>query len=198
MTWLLALSAFILFIGLVVVHELGHFIVARRNGVEAEEFGIGFPPKAWSKRIKSPKGDYDFSLNWLPLGGFVRLKGEHDADTEKGSFGAASLWVKVKIMLAGVVMNAVTAFALLTLLAIVGLPKVIENQFTVPSDTKIVKNEVVITALEADAPAAKAGLKEQDVVTAFTSKDGVRYEVGAAQKLPTGNYQTAGWAGSRY
>ena len=63
---------------LVVVHELGHAIAARRSGVVVEEFGIGFPPRAWSKKLKS---GLLFSLNWLPLGGFVKLQGEHDAAT---------------------------------------------------------------------------------------------------------------------
>ncbi len=66
----LLIVGLVLFVGLVVVHELGHFLVARRNGVEIEEFGIGFPPVLWRKRVKSPKGDYDFTLNALPLGGF--------------------------------------------------------------------------------------------------------------------------------
>ena len=79
---------------LVVLHELGHAIAARRNGVVVEEFGIGFPPKAWSKKLKN---GVEFSLNWLPLGGFVKLQGEHDAATKKGDYGAASFWVKTKI-----------------------------------------------------------------------------------------------------
>ena len=57
---------------LVSVHELGHALVARRNGVVVEEFGIGFPPKAWAKKLKN---GVLFSLNWLPLGGFVKLQG---------------------------------------------------------------------------------------------------------------------------
>src|SRR6266481_5182881 len=91
----------VLFIGLVLVHEWGHFILARRNGVDVEEFGLGFPPRAWSKKLKS---GMRLSLNWLPLGGFVKLKGENDSDSRKGSLGAASLWTKSKIMLAGVTM----------------------------------------------------------------------------------------------
>ena len=65
---------------LVVVHELGHAIAARRNGVVVEEFGIGFPPRAWSKMLKNK---ILFSVNWLPLGGFVELQGEHDVETKK-------------------------------------------------------------------------------------------------------------------
>src|SRR4051812_6435128 len=108
----LLILGLVLFVGLVVIHEFGHFLVARRNGVDVEEFGIGFPPTAWSRKIKSKKGDFKFSINWLPLGGFVRLKGEHDADKAPGSFGAASLPAKVKIMAAGVAMNLLAAFVL--------------------------------------------------------------------------------------
>lgn len=159
---LLLLVGLLLFIGLVVVHEFGHFIMARRNGVEVEEFGIGFPPRVWKKRIHSKKGDYDFTINALPLGGFVKLKGENDADKREGSFGAAPLSAKIKIMVAGVVMNLFTAFALLTLLAVLGMPKLINDQFTVASDTKIVKQDVLVGYIEEGSPAAKAGLEVRD------------------------------------
>lgn len=158
----LLIIGLLLFVGLVVVHEFGHFIMARRNGVEIEEFGIGFPPRIWKKRIKSAKGDYDFTINLLPLGGFVKMKGEHDSDTIPGTFGAASLGAKTRIMAAGVVMNLLTAFVLLTLLALIGMPKLIDNQFTVKSDTKIVKNEIIIGDVEKNSPASKAGIKQSD------------------------------------
>lgn len=160
-----------LFIGLVVIHEYGHFIMARRNGVEVEEFGIGFPPAFWTKRIKTPKGDYDFTLNALPLGGFVRLKGENDADKRPGSFGSARLKAKVQIMVAGVVMNLLAAFALLTFLALVGIPKLVDNQFTVDSDTKIVKQDVLVGYIEPESPAALAGLKSQDKLLSIESAE---------------------------
>ncbi|MCA9326926.1 site-2 protease family protein [Candidatus Saccharibacteria bacterium] len=165
---LLLIFAIILFIGLVIVHEMGHFIVARRNGVVAEEFGIFFPPRIWKKRMKD---GWDFSINLLPLGGFVKLKGEHDSDTEKGSFGAASDWVKTKIMLAGVTVNLLTAIALFTLLALVGMPKVIDNQFTVEKNTKIVQNNTYAAYVEPSSPASEAGLKEQDKLVSIGTAD---------------------------
>jgi regulator of sigma E protease len=188
----LLILGIILFIGLVVVHEFGHFVFARRNGVEVEEFGIGFPPKAWSRKVKSPKGDYIFSLNWLPLGGFVRLKGEHDADTEKGTFGAASTWAKTKIMIAGVGMNFVTALVLFTVVALIGMPQIIDNQFTVASDSKAVTQPIdkdVVKVAEAikGGPAEKAGIKAQDRVLSI---DGVAItsaeQMGATTKSRAG------------
>ena len=103
---------------LIVLHELGHALVAMRNGVVVEEFGIGFPPRAWKKRLKN---GVLFTLNWLPLGGFVRLKGEYDSATGEGTHGGASFWVKTKILVAGVVVNWVTAVLLFTILLLVGM-----------------------------------------------------------------------------
>lgn len=164
MSIILLILGLLLFVGLVIVHEFGHFWTARRSKVEVEEFGIGFPPRA--KVLKKRKGTV-YTLNWLPLGGFVKLKGEHDADREPGSFGAASLRAKVAIMVAGVVMNLLTAFLLLTAVAWVGMPRLIENQFTVDSDTKVTKQEVRIGYVEPDSPAAKAGLKVPDKLVAI-------------------------------
>ena len=86
-----------LFICLILLHELGHFIAAKRGGVVVEEYGVGLPPRIWGKKIRGTI----YSVNWLPLGGFVRLKGE-EGDHGPGSLAGASLWVKTKIMLAGV------------------------------------------------------------------------------------------------
>lgn len=164
-----------MFVGLVVAHEWGHFIAARRNKVEVEEFGIGFPPKVWAKKIKTEKSRFLFSLNLLPLGGFVRLKGEHDSDKRPGSFGAASLKAKVKIMLAGVAMNLLIAYLMFTILAAVGMPKLIDNQYTVASDTKIiqqVKDEdvVLVDSVVKDSPAAQAGLQPQDRIISIAGQ----------------------------
>ncbi len=157
----------IILVFLVVVHELGHAIAARRNGVVVEEFGIGFPPRAWGKKLKN---GVLFSVNWLPLGGFVKLQGEHDAATSKGDYGAASFWQKTKILLAGVITNWVVAALLLTVLAITGLPKVLPQQFTVAGDTTTVQRPVEITALVANYPAQKAGLKEGDTIVRFAGQ----------------------------
>lgn len=150
---------------LVVVHELGHGIVARRNGVVVEEFGVGFPPRAWGRKIKQSilGKNVTYTLNWLPLGGFVKLQGEHDAATGKGDYGAANLWAKTKILLAGVAMNWVVAALLLTVLAATaGVPKLLPGQFTMPGDTVVNRQPVVVSAVVDDSPAAQAGLRVGD------------------------------------
>lgn len=165
MSVLLLILGIVLFIGLILIHEWGHFIAARRGGVDVEEYGVFFPPRLYKKRMK---GGWDFTINLIPLGGFVKLKGEHDTDTEPGSFGAASLWVKSKIMAAGVVMNLVTAYVLLTFIALVGMPQLLDNQFTIASDTKVTSqatHSVLLQSVNNGGAAAKAGLKAEDTIT---------------------------------
>ena len=99
---------------LVIVHEFGHYIVAKKNGVWVEEFGFGLPPRVFGKKI----GETIYSLNLLPFGGFVRLHGEmtDDGVTKKNrAFLNKSLWVKTGVIVAGVIMNfllAIVAFAI--------------------------------------------------------------------------------------
>jgi len=163
--------------------------MARRGGVDVEEFGLGFPPRA--KILKRRHGTI-FSLNWLPLGGFVKLKGEHDIDTEPGTFGAADTLTKVKIMLAGVVMNLVTAFALFTLVALIGMPTLIDDQFTVESDTTVVQrpeNEGVIRISQVvdDSPADRAGLEEEDQLLVVAGQ-----EISESQQVSDATSANAG------
>lgn len=162
----IVLGLFILVL-LVVVHELGHAIVARRNGVVVEEFGIGFPPRAWSKKLKN---GVLFSLNWLPLGGFVKLQGEHDAASGKGDYGSATFWQKTKILLAGVGINWLVAAVLLTVLAWTGLPKIMDNQFSIANDTTVIKTPVELSVIVEGLPADKAGLEVGDQIVRFAGE----------------------------
>lgn len=163
---------------LVVLHELGHALVARRNGVRVEEFGIGFPPAAYKKKVKKSflGKNVVYSVNWLPLGGFVKLQGEHDDDKKPGDYGAATFWQKTKILLAGVAMNWLTAAVLLMILAWFGLPQLVPHQFTVAGDTHVVYNPVVLASVEKDLPADSAGLKSGDAVI---SVNGEKIETSA-------------------
>jgi regulator of sigma E protease len=185
----LLILGLVLFVLLVVVHEFGHFIVARRNGVEIEEFGIFFPPALWSRHTKN---GWKFSINLIPLGGFVKMKGERDSDTRPHTFGAASLWAKTKIMLAGVGMNVLAAFVLLTALAWLGMPQLVNNQYTVKSDTKVAKSEVLVGYIQPNSPAQKVGLTTSDQLLAIIPKYGQRVAITTADLLPNTTKQFAG------
>lgn len=170
---------------LVIAHEFGHFIMARRNGVKVNEFGIGFPPRAaaWIKKeveidgqkklkwVKLPKSEWDkpqdslvFSLNYLPIGGFCSMDGESAADKRKGTFGAASFWAKTKILFGGVVMNWLVAFVILTVLAFTGMPQFLNNQFYLHNDATMTGAGVIIQNVIEDSPAAKAGFQTGDKI----------------------------------
>lgn len=146
------------------MHEFGHGVVARRNGVRVKEFGIGFPPRAkgWTVKNSVLGKNVLYSLNWLPLGGFVNLQGENDSATKKGDFGAASFWAKTKILLAGVFVNWVTAAVLLSVVAAMGMPKMLEGQFMIPSDTIVQSAPVTVAQVSSGLPADAAGLKVGD------------------------------------
>jgi regulator of sigma E protease len=150
---IITIVLFILILGvLVVIHELGHFVTARLAGVRVLEFGIGFPPRA---KVLRARGETLYTLNWLPIGGFVKLEGEdgNDADDPR-SFAAQGLAIKLLILVAGVAMNVVLAFAIFTGIALGGDPTI----------------GFRIGAVQPDSPASAAGLQPGDVVV---SVDGV-------------------------
>ncbi len=166
----LLIVGLILFVLLVVVHEYGHFLIAKRNGVEVEEFGVGFPPKLYGKKMGKGIFEGYYTINLLPLGGFVRLKGEHDADKRKGAFGSVSTKAKLRIMLAGVAVNLVAALVLFTIVAWVGMPQVVDNQFTVKSDSKTIRADVLAGYVDEGSPAAKAGLQGGDKIISIAGE----------------------------
>ncbi|AJA06741.1 hypothetical protein TM7x_00935 [Candidatus Nanosynbacter lyticus] len=186
--WGILLGLFVL-ISLVVLHELGHALVAKRNGVKVEEFGIGFPPaaKKWKVKRSFLGEDVIFSLNWLPLGGFVRLKGEYDSAKGKGTYGGSTFWVKTKILLAGVMMNWLTAIILFTVLAVIGLPKVLSNQVQLPFDTEVRRSPVSVVKITPDSPADRAGIKVGDQLIDINNQP-----LTEAEKLPIITKQNAG------
>ncbi len=171
---------------LVTLHEFGHFMAARRNGVKVLEFGICFPPRAlaWVKDPKTkkwhrlPKKDWKkpqdgliFSLNWLPIGGFCQMDGESDADTRKGTFGAASFWAKTKILFAGVAMNWLVAIVIFTILAWTGMPEFLDNQFTIEADARTEATPVQVNNVAENSPAARAGFNTGDYITAIDGQE---------------------------
>jgi len=162
---------------LVFVHELGHFWVAKWTGLKPAEFGWGFPPRAfgfyktkegkWKHVIGSKDvddaDDTIYSVNWLPIGGFVKL-GEDDEpeDSKANHFNNKAIWQRALILVAGVTMNIVLAAVLLSVGYMIGLPQVLGDL----GDRAVVTNQKVqIVEVYSDSPADKAGIKIGDTVT---------------------------------
>lgn len=156
----MAILVFIVVLGvLVFVHELGHFVSARRLGIAVDEFGFGFPPRLIGRKV----GSTIYSLNLIPFGGFVRLQGENnDADNRADSFVMAPKRKRFAVLIAGVVMNYLLAWVIFTVVLGVGIRT---NLDTPPTDTiHQTTNARVEGYIVADGPAAKAGLKDGDNV----------------------------------
>lgn len=189
---MLILVGALLLISLVILHELGHYFAAKRSGIDVEEFGIGFPPKA---ATIGRRNGTEYTLNWLPLGGFVKLKGEHDSDTEPGSFGAAPLGAKIRVMVAGVIVNIITAAVLLSVISLFGMPQAIEGQFNLASDSKIVRQEVVMSIAK-DSVADSMGLESGDKITAIEQvncgNETCIYTITESEQLPAATTALAG------
>lgn len=142
---------------LVLVHEWGHFFAARRLGVKVEEFGFGFPPRIAKKHWRGT----DYTFNWLPFGGFVRLKGEEGESDAADSYASQSAWKRLVIVLAGVVMNLVAAVVLLTVVLSVGVTRDVTEGVDVRALVSETKHYVA--GVLADAPAS-GKLQPGDVI----------------------------------
>ena len=152
---------------LVFVHELGHFLVARACGMHVEEFGFGFPPRAAGFRMKG--GETIYSINWIPIGGFVRIKGEngnnkHDHD----SFASKKVWQRFLVLVAGVVMNFFLAAVLFSIGFMIGLPSVIDREL--PAQAHVVESRLAIMEVVQDSPAARAGIESGDSIASLDGK----------------------------
>lgn len=160
---MIALLLFVLILGvLVLVHEWGHFVVARYNGLTVEEFGFGFPPRIF----KWISGETIYSINLLPLGGFVKILGENGDEggvNNPKSFSSKSAGIKGLITIAGVTMNFMLGALLLIIGFYIGLPQILNEE-----NESMAKNvQVQIVAVSQNSPAEKAGLKLGDTIKNF-------------------------------
>jgi len=146
---------------LILVHELGHFIAAKRAGIKVEEFGIGFPPRLYGKK----RGETVYSINLIPLGGFVRLYGEEGSHSDsKRSFSGQSIWNRVKVVSAGILMNFLFGFLILLIYFSFGNPPAVSDPGRFVSEDKIEYRTLVLQVKENSA-AAKIGIKEGDYIS---------------------------------
>ncbi|MBT5338030.1 RIP metalloprotease RseP [Candidatus Falkowbacteria bacterium] len=178
------LIVFIIILGVMVFfHELGHFWTARKLGVKCDEFGFGFPPRifGWRKvngkrkffwgnkateEIKSD--DTIYSMNWIPLGGFVKIKGEDgESKADPDSFGGKKAWKRATILSAGVTMNVILAAVCLIIAFMIGAPQVIDGDL---AQAHIQNPKVQIMSILEDSPAEEIGLKMGDVVLSINGE----------------------------
>lgn len=149
---------------LIIVHEVGHFIVAKLFRVKVEEFGIGYPPRAFSF---GTWGGTEYTLNWIPFGGFVRLFGDEGQSVKgRGSFSQSPRLVQLAIVAAGVAMNALAAYALFAIALHIGVPR----QVAVPEPGQT--SELIIMAVIPSSPAEIAGLKAGDKIVSISDDGG--------------------------
>jgi len=169
LTWIVFILAFG---GMVLVHEFGHFIVARLCKIEVEEFGIGLPTPG-ALTLFTWQGTR-FTLNWLPLGGFVRPKGENDPNIP-GGLAAANPWKRLAVLVAGPLMNLITAFVIYSfIVARGGVP--------VPS-------QIRVTEIVGNSPAQQAGIQSGDILLAGGGQNIADYEdlrqvIGGSENTP--------------
>lgn len=179
----LTVIVFILILSLLVlVHEFGHFIVARKMGVKVDEFGLGFPPRAFGV-YKNREGKWIkifgnrevadipttlYSFNWIPLGGFVKIKGENGEGAEdQDSFANKKIWKRFSIISAGVTMNFILAAVLLSIGFMAGLPQVLDEG----TKTLTIKDpQIQIVEILENSPATEAKLELGDIIVAVGGK----------------------------
>lgn len=172
MSILIAIISFVLVVGmLVLVHELGHFFAARRAGVAVEEFGFGFPPRLWAKKTKKML----ISINWIPLGGFVKIKGvagdDHAVQTHHGakdSFSSQSFTKRFLILFAGILMNILLSWVLLTGVYALGFSESINGEAI---QTSLAKGTVSINLVLEGSPAEQAGVQAGDQIISIDGQD---------------------------
>jgi len=152
MTILISIVSFLVVIAvLILAHELGHFITAKASGVRVEEFGLGFPPRLLSVR----RGETRYSLNAIPLGGFVKMAGEEDPKVP-GSLASKGIGTRLLVLSAGSLMNLLLPLLLFSI------------AFMIPQPLEI--GQVMIEEVDPDSPAARAGFEPGDTLLSVNEK----------------------------
>jgi regulator of sigma E protease len=146
---------------LILAHECGHFFTARRLGCRVDEFGIGFPPRLFSWR----RGLTRYSINLVPVGGFVKLHGEDEPTNDGEGFAQKPRWIRAAVISGGIIMNLLLAVGLFTAESWLGTYEILEQRIP-PSP----RDEIVLVQVLPERPAAAAGLREGDVILAVAGE----------------------------
>ena len=157
----------VILVSLVVIHELGHFIAAKLFGIRVDEFGVGYPPRALTF---GRWGGTEYTLNWLPFGGFVRLWGEGDESGNDPRGFVHAVWYKqVIVLIAGIAMNMLVAWMLFAVALHLGIPREVEDT---ASATDLAHAQLIVTDVYPASPAAVAGVKVGDTIISVADNGG--------------------------
>lgn len=196
---ILTILIFIIILAILIfVHEFGHFVVAKKSGMQVDEFGFGFPPRIagiqkvdgrwrwiWASKLASltspptpphelGRGDRAstiYSINAIPLGGFVRILGENnDNEDQPGSFINKGFWLRFFTLIAGVLMNVVLAWVILSAGYMIGLPVAIDSLANVPAHATLTNAQTAVLDVVKNLPADKAGIKSNDIIQSLDGK----------------------------
>ena len=150
-------------VALIVVHEFGHFVVAKLSGMRVDEFGLGYPPRAL---VIAKKGETLYTLNWLPFGGFVKIYGENGGEKGSRAFSSRPRILQALVLIAGVAMNLLFAYVLITGALMTGTPRALsQDEVAQAHDT-----ELAVASILPGSPAALAGLLPGDII--LSAEDG--------------------------
>lgn len=183
---------------LVFVHEFGHFIAAKRQKIGVEEFGFGFPPRMvgvrrvsgkwqwfWGNRTVPYSGDTVYSVNWIPAGGFVRIKGEESTESgDPENFASRGAWARGTVISMGVIFNLLLAVALIGGGYMVGLPQVLDGDIS--RYARVSDRRIEVLAVLPESPAFAAGIRAGDRIVsidggAVASADGFRERISSRE-----------------
>lgn len=166
--------SFISLIALVVIHEYGHFVLAKKFGVKVEEFGIGYPPRIWGKKF----GETIYSINLLPFGAFVRIPGEIERLEDSRSFSRKPIWQRALIVFGGALSFWIVAAILLSVVMGLGASVAISDDM----QEGIINPKVQIGAVAPGSPAEKAGIKAGDAIKEI-SFEGQKIIIGKTKEV---------------
>ncbi|AKM82002.1 TPA: hypothetical protein DD449_02895 [Candidatus Berkelbacteria bacterium] len=160
---ILTIIVFIAILGLLIfVHEAGHFLVAKLAKVKVEEFAFGFPPRLFTVK----RGETNYSINAIPLGGYVKLFGEEGQSHAANSFMGKTVLQRIAIVVAGVVMNFVLAIILMAIGFMIGMTPLVSDPATMAGQKD---SKVMIAYVQKDSPAEKAGITNGTILNGFDS-----------------------------